>query len=329
MGRLTVRQVARLGQGRHGDEATLYLAVKESGARSWVQRIVASGRRRDIGLGDATLISLASARQKALKNRIAIAEGGDPFAGRGGGRGRPVRRVEAKVAAASAPTFAAAAASAFEANRGRWRSEKTARAWDQELGRYVLPVLGARPINEIERGDVLEVLAPIWSAKPALGRKLRTRLRTVFEWAVGAGHVERNIVDLVAGALPAQPVVREHHSALPYGEVAAALRAVESSGSSVPARACLTFTILTACRSGEGRLATWAEVDVEAREWRIPASRMKSNREHRVPLCDATLAILERRGPACNLGRGRRRGPRVAYPGVEDEVEPRAPRTAL
>ncbi len=288
--RVTGKNIRTLPAGRHsaGETLTLLVGSGSGGARSWVQRVSVGGVRRDIGLGPVALVTLREARGAALENRRDAYRGIDPTAKR-----RKTKTI---------PTFRQAAAETFEAHRGRWRSEKTARGWDQQLERYAYPVLADLPVDQIGRADVLGVLSPVWTVKHALAGKLRGRLRAIFEWAQAHGHVEANVIDLVAGALPAQTAAKTHHKALPHGEVAAALEAVESSGSSLPARACLTFTILTACRSGEARLATWAEVDVEAREWRIPASRTKTAREHRVPLCDATLAILDTVRPLRGAG---------------------------
>ena len=113
---VTVRNASR--PGLHGDGATLYLAVAPGGSKSWIQRVTVDGRRRDIGLGGYPAVSLAKARQRAMANRVAIADGLDPLAEK--------RR-------ANTPTFRAAAAATFEANRPRWRSARTARAWMQSL----------------------------------------------------------------------------------------------------------------------------------------------------------------------------------------------------
>ena len=300
---VTARNIRALPAGRHSAGQTLTLLVgggAGNGQRSWVQRLTINGVRRDIGLGPVALVTLREARGAALENRRDAYRGIDPT-----GRRRKARAV---------PTFREAAGRTFAAYRGRWRSEKTARGWDQQLERYAYPVLADLPVDQIDRPNVLGVLEPLWTSKPALAGKLRGRLRAIFEWAQAHGHVETNVIDLVAGALPAQTAAATHHRALPHGEVAAALRAVECSGSSLPARAALRFTILTACRSGEVRLASWAEVDVEAREWRIPASRMKSNREHRVPLSDAALAVLDTVRPL--RGTGDLLFPSVAKPGA-------------
>ena len=138
------------------------------------------------------------------------------------------------------------------------------------------------------------MLTPIWTVKPEIGRKVGQRIRATLAWAQAHGHVEHNFAgDAINGALPSLPAVKAHFRALPYREVGAALETIEESRASVSAKACLRFVVLTACRSGEARLATWSEVDVDAREWRIPASRMKTEIEHRVPLSDAALDALE------------------------------------
>ena len=124
-------------------------------------------------------------------------------------------------------------------------------------------------------------------------RRVRQRIRTILGWAMAHGFVEYNIVEAITGALPAMPVVKEHHRALPYREVKAALATVEASKASLAVKLCFRFTVLTAARSGEARGAVWSEIDFDAREWRIPSMRMKNGTKHRVPLSNAALAVLE------------------------------------
>ena len=280
MGKLTVVGVKRLTKpGLHADGGTLYLRVGPTGARSWIQRVTVNGRRVDLGLGGWPIVSLKMARDRAFANRRAVAEGRDPL----------VERRRAKV-----PTFRQASERTFEANRARWRSAKTAANWTAQMERHAFPVLADLPVNQIEREHVLRVLTPIWTAHADIARKLRGRIRAVLAWCQAHGYIEHNVAgDVIQGALPAMPAIKAHFRALPYGDVAAALATVQASQASPAAKACFRFLVLTAARSGEARLATWDEVDVEAREWRIPASRMKTNAEHRVPLSDAALAVLE------------------------------------
>ena len=219
------------------------------------------------------------ARDRAFTNRRAVAEGRDPLA----------EKRKARV-----PTFREAATKTYEANRPRWRSEKTAANWIQQLERHAFAVVGDIPVNQIGREHVLRILAPIWTVHPEIARKLRSRIRAILGWAQAHGYVEHNVAgEAVAAALPAMPAVAAHYRALPYRDVGAALDVIATSRASLSARACLRFVVLTACRSGETRLATWSEIDLEAGEWRVPAARMKTGAEHRVPLSDAALEVLE------------------------------------
>ena len=280
MGRLTVGMVKALKEpGRYGDGGTLYLVVAPGGSKSWVQRFTVNGKRRDHGLGGFPLVTLAEAREQAFENRRHAHRGRDPLADK--------RR-------AKVPTFREAAKLAREANRGRWRHAKTAALWNTSLATYAHPVFGDRPVDRIGREDVLRVLTPIWTTKPEIGRKVRQRIRATLAWAQAHGHVEHNVAgEAINAALPSTGALKTNLRALPYRDVSAALATIEGSRASVSARACLRFVVLTACRSGEARGATWAEIDLDAGEWRVPAARMKMGIEHRVPLSDAALAVLE------------------------------------
>ena len=279
MSKLTVAKCNALKKpGLHGDGGGLYLGVKPGGAKSWYQRIVIRGKRRELGLGRFPDVSLAKARALAALNRATVAEGGDPLAN---------KRRE------NAPRFHNAAETVHEANRPRWRSAKHADNWLATLNRHAFPTLGHMTVDAITRTDVLDVLTPIWTSRPETARRVRQRIRTVMQWAVAHGYADHNPAgELIDGALPAMPKVKAHHRALPYLEVPPALELIAQCRSSLAARSCLRFLVLTAVRSGTARGALWAEVDTKAREWRIPGSRMKSGAPHRVPLSDAALATL-------------------------------------
>lgn len=284
MAKLSVAKVRALSRpGRYSDGGTLILNVTPGGSKSWIQRVTVDGVRRDIGLGSFPLVSLAEARDKAFENRRLARGGGDPLAAK--------RKVKA-------PTFREAAQRTHEANRPRWRSERVAKKWWQGLNKHVFPILGDKRVDRIGREDVLRVLTPLWTSRPEQARKLRQAIRSTLAWAQAHGHVDTNIAaDAINGALPAQPAVKEHLRSLPYRDVPDALATVDASRASLFARLCLRFTVLTAARSGESRGATWEEIDLDAREWRIPARRMKSGVEHRIPLSDAALSVLARARP--------------------------------
>ena len=280
MGQLNAAVVRGLTKpGRYGDGGTLFLNIAPGGSKSWIQRLAIDGKRHDIGLGGFPLVTLAEAREAAFENRRLARRGDDPLATK--------RR-------ARAPTFREAAERTFEANRARWRNSKTSSNWLQGMAKRVLPVLGDVRVDAIGREDVLRILTPIWTGKPEIARKLRGRIRAVLAWAQAHGHVEVNVAgEAIDGALPAMPAVKTHFRALPHPEVGAALQTIQTSRAALSSQSCLRFVVLTACRSGEARLATWDEVDLQARTWRVPASRMKGGAEHRVALSDAALEVLE------------------------------------
>ena len=285
MGRLTVAKIKTLRKpGRYSDGRGLYLRVAPGGSRQWIMRVTIDGKRCDLGLGPVDLVTLAEAREMAIDYLRQIRRGGDP---------RAERRKS------SAPTFAQAAAKTLEANRVAWKgSASTARIWSRAMDMYVLPVLGSRRVDQIGRDDLVRMLSPIIADKAAMGRKVRSYVRQVFAWCEAHGHVESNLIDSIGAALPkASGNGGHHHAALPYADVPAALEAIDGTTANEAARACLRFVVLTACRTGEARGATWAEVDLDAREWRVPAERTKTGAEHRVPLSDAALDVLRRVEP--------------------------------
>ena len=168
MARLTVATVRALSEpGRYSDGGTLFMNVALGGSKSWIQRLTIHGKRRDIGLGGFPLVTLAEAREQAFENRRLARRGGDPLAA----RRRP-----------KVPTFREAAERTFEANRGRWRSTKTSANWLQGMAKRVLPVIGDLPVDRIGREDVLRILTPIWTDRPEIARKLRSRIRAVLAW---------------------------------------------------------------------------------------------------------------------------------------------------
>ena len=284
MPQLTATKVRSITKpGRHGDGAGLYLNVTAAGSKSWVQRIVIDGRRRDIGLGGYPAVGLAEARSLAVGNQTAIAKGLDPV-------------IEKRRSAI--PTFREAARQTHQANLPRWRNQRHASSWLQTLERHTFPILGNMPVDRISRADVLEVLTPIWGGRPETAipetaRRVRQRIRTVMRWAMAHGFIESNPAgEAIDGALPPMPKLKAHLRALPYEEVAHALEVVDASQASLAAKFCLRFAVLTAARSGEARGALWDEVDLERALWTVSAGRMKGSLEHRVPLSDAALAVL-------------------------------------
>ena len=265
--------------GRHCDGNGLYLFVQPSGARSWIQRLVIRGRKRELGLGSLALVSLAEAREKALTHRKLARSGGDPLA--------------EKRRAVGIPTFAEAARRVVGQKRAGWRNPGSATNWLRSLDAYVFPRIGKIAVSEVTSADVLEILTPIWHLKAETARAVRHRMRAVLEWSIAMGWRTDNPCDRLLPVLGPQHDVVQHRRALPHGKVAAALARVRVSEPATADRLALEFLVLTAARGGEVRGALWTEIDREDGVWTIPASRMKANRPHRVPLCGRALEILD------------------------------------
>jgi integrase len=302
---LTPIQVRNAQPGRHADGDGLYLLVKKTGARSWVFRFMLNGRSRDIGLsrcpeaidlmaksGGAEL-TLAQARDVAAIYRIKVKAGIDPLTEREVSEARAA--AEAQAQRAAAVTFRDAAEMYLSANEKSWRNPKHRQQWRNTLEAYVFPVMGDIPVADISTPMVLRVIEPMWQAKPETASRVRGRIETILDAAAvrgfRAGDNPARWRGHLARLLPARTKLsRGHHEALDYRqmpEFISALRARQAV-----AALALEFTILTAARTGEVLGATWAEVDLDAALWTVPAARMKAGKEHRVPLSDRAVAIL-------------------------------------
>ena len=270
----------RYGDGRGGLGLSLLVKPASRGgfSKSWSQSVRLSGKPTSIGLGRYPVVTLAMARERALENARAIAEGRDP------------RR-----SARTAPTFAEACETVIAIHAGSWKPDgRTEQSWRATLRDYVLPRLGAMPVDAIAGADVMDVLLPIWFAKRDTARSVRQRIGAVMKWAVAQGHRPDNPAgDALSAALPNNAGPRRHHRALPYAEVGAALARVRASGAHTGTVLGFELLVLTAARSGEVRNARWEEFDREGAVWTIPAARMKAGREHRVPLSPRALAVLD------------------------------------
>ena len=284
---LTARRVATAKPGRHSDGRGLILLVKPSGARSWVLRYQIDGRRRDMGLGAWPEVTLAMARERGLAARRLTAEGRDPLSEK-----KRVKRLR----------FRDAADALIDSKRSGWRSPKHAAQWVSTLETFAYPVLGDLDVRSIGTSEVLATLKPIWVEKTETASRLRQRIEAVLDYARALGAREgenparwRGHLDHV---LPRPSKVHSviHYPALNW-RAAPAFMAELAACDGGSARA-LAFLIFTAARSGEVRGATWHEMDLEARVWTVPASRIKAGKEHRIPLSEAALAQLaEPRAP--------------------------------
>ncbi|RDL49745.1 putative prophage CPS-53 integrase [Ensifer sp. M14] len=267
--------------GKYADGNGLYLVVDPSGAKRWLLRIVVQGKRRDIGLGGLSMVSLAEAREKAVEHRKVAREGGDPLAAK-----RAAQRI--------IPTFKVAAETFHAEHKPTWKNAKHVQQWINTLTQYAFPTIGDLRVDRVETPDILRVLSPIWLTKPETARRVRQRLGNIFDWAKAAGHrAGDNPVDGVARGLPKQTAKGRHHKAMAYADVSAFIIAMRATNSNTITKLAFEFLILTAVRTGEARLAEWVEIDFKEKLWIVPAERMKAKRIHRVPLADHCVEILE------------------------------------
>lgn len=285
MGKLTAVAVkaALAKPGTYQDGDGLFLKVDKRGGAAWKLRLQRDGKRTDYGLGSAKLVTLAEARERAAQCRNAVkVEKRDVLA-------------EKKNATAAKVTFSGAARQYHKENQAGWKSDVYTRQWLASLENYAFQKIGGRPVGGIVAADIIDVLTPIWQEIPETARQVRNRICAVLDYAHAKGwrstEAPSGNGSLKAGrGLPRQVKARENRKSMPYVAVPPFLTALRRKPSF--GRLALELLILTGVRSQEVRLATWAEFDLQARLWTIPADHMKRSKAHMVPLSDAALAVL-------------------------------------
>jgi len=280
---LSSRTVSTLTKpGRYSDGGNLYLAVQDSGSKSWVFRWKRSGVVSELGLGSFPDNSLAMARDKARAAREALAMGRDPKS--------VIRQAD------GVPTFGELSDKHIEAMQKEWKNAKHIAQWRMTMAEYAKP-LRKMPVDTIQTADVLRVLKPLWQTVPETAQRLRGRIEAILAAATAHGYRDgmnpaqwRNHLERL---LPARgKLTRGHQKAMPFADVPAFMTTLRGKGGMTPL--ALEFAILTAARSGEVRGATWQEIDLANAVWTVPASRMKAKEEHQVPLAKPALALLRR-----------------------------------
>ena len=288
--RLTALAIKRVkARGYYHDGGGLYLAVDRSGNRSWVFRYGAQGARHH-GLGPLHTVTLAEARERARQCRLLLLDGRDPITEK--------RARKAALAAEQAKqiTFEAAAEKYIDDHHAAWKNPKNKQQWENTLATYAHPIIGKLPVAAIDTTLIMRVLEPIWRTKTETASRVRMRIERILAWATvhsfrtgdnparWRGHLDN--------LLPAQGKIApvQHHAALPYVEVPAFIAKLRARDGAALA---FEFLILTASRTEEVLGATWDEFDLDIGLWTVPAERMKSGREHRVPLTDRAIDILK------------------------------------
>ena len=273
-------------KGRHGDGGGLYLAIDDGDRRRWVFlfRDRQTKKLREMGLGSASTVTLAKAREKAAECRRQLDAGLNPIAA-----------ADAAQKTKAVPTFGAIADQFLESMSSSWRNEKHRAQWKMTLEEYAKP-LRDKPVDEIGVEDVLAVLKAHWEQRPETAGRLRGRIERVLNAAKAQGYRTGENPAAWRGhlenLLPArQKLSRGHHVAMPWVDVPAFMTALRQREG--VAALAVEFLIQTAARSGEVRGAAPGEFDLKAKIWVVPAERMKAGREHRVPLVARAVEIVE------------------------------------
>ena len=285
--------------GKYPDGGNLYLQIAESGrkdgssivTRSWLFRYSRFAKDTWLGLGPYPDVSLAEARDLATAERKKKRSGIDPLTD------KRTRRRAIRAAHENMMSFAECAEKYVDSQAPSWSNSKHVAQWRSTLTNIAGPVIGHLPVDQVDTVLVLRCLEPIWNEKTETANRLRGRIEAVLDWATVRGYRKGDNPARWRGHLnkllpkPGKVAPVKHHPALPYSDIGEFMLLLRASPGAA-ARA-LEFTILTAARTSEVILAQWSEFNLHGKAWRVPAERMKSKREHRVPLSPAAIGVLE------------------------------------
>jgi len=291
--RLSALEVKSLSKpGHYSDGGGLYLQVSRFDTKSWVFKYTVHGKTRGMGLGPTHTFSLAEARDKSADLRKVVAEDRDPI------EERKLARLKAKTEAESVMTFKTAVEHCLAKKESEFRNPKHRKQWRSTLDTYANPIIGNINVSHISMQDILRVLEPIWMTKTETASRLRGRIEAVLSWATVAGFRKGENPARWAGNLkellpkPSSMKASKSHPAVSLHDLPVWFSCLKDRNG-MAARA-LEFLTLCASRSGEVRGALWDEIDLEKGLWVIPASRMKMQKEHRIPLTKDAVSLLKR-----------------------------------
>ena len=295
---------------KHADGQGLYLHVKDAG-KYWRMSYRFDGKQKLLALGVYPAVSLAKARQRRDKARELLAEGIDPSAAK--------KEEKQATAVAAANTFESVAREWMEKTAAD-RIESTQLKRKTWLEKDVFPFIGDMPIAKIGPRDVLGALR-IMEGRGALDAVQRVKqvCGQVFRYAVASGSADRDVTQDLKGALAKH--VAENFAAITEPKQAGELmRSIFDYAGHPYTVAALKLTPLVFVRPGELRAAEWAEIDMDAAEWRIPGSKMKMKVDHLVPLSTQAVEILRGMHPITGHGK-------YVFPGLRTGERPMSENT--
>lgn len=291
-----VRQVKHTGKAagdKYADGGGMYLLVK-AGGKYWRQDYTYIGKRKTLALGVYPAVTLAQARKRRDKARELLADGIDP--------GIAKREEKQAKAAAAGNTFEAVAEQWLKATAAK-RAAITQDKVTTWLRKDVFPHIGKMPITAIGPRDVLAVVRKM-EARGVIdsAKRVAQICGQVFRFAVAEGTAERDVTADLRGAF--QHAEKKHYAAITdpakLGELLRSIHAYTGHPGTVAAMKLAPMVFL---RPGELRTGEWAEIDLEAAEWRIPGRKMKMGNDHIVPLSRQAVEILRSLHPITGHGR--------------------------
>ena len=306
-----IRNAKRADKPRKlADGGGLYLLIQPGGGRWWRLDFRFDGKRRTLSMGVYPDVMLGEARQRRDEARRLLSQGIDPG---------EHRKLTKNTLPQDADSFEAVAREWYARFSPGWvptHGEKIIR----RLERDIFPWIGARPVGGITAPELLAVLRRIEArGRLETAHRAHQNCGAVFRYAVATGRAERDPSGDLRGALP--PASKRHHAAVIHPKaIAELLRVLDGYTGSFVTACALRLAPLVFVRPGELRRAEWAEIDLDAAEWRIPAAKMKMRALHVVPLADQALAILRELRPL--TGRGR-----YVFPGARSTDRPMSENT--
>lgn len=270
--------------GKHFDGGGLYLELTKAGGRYWRMKYRHGGKEKRLAFGVYPAVGLKDARDLAAQARKVIQAGDDP--------GELRKAEKAKAAHEAVNTLEAVARDWMKHQAARWEPVTLERI-RASLEADIFKPLGARPLASIKPGEVMAAVKKVEArgAGDQAGRILQ-RVKAIYRWAVTHERIESNpMLDLVPSEI-LKPRTVNHRAALSDRDLPAFLAKLAEYDGDPHTVHALRLLMLTATRPGEVRGATWAEFDLDAALWIIPAERMKMRNEHRVPLSQQALDVL-------------------------------------
>jgi integrase len=266
-----------------GDTGGLYLEVVPAGGKWWRFKYRHGGKEKRLALGTYPDTGLAQARDKRDAARKLLAAGVDP------GEHRKAAKAAGEERAAN--SFEVIAREWFAKHEPLWTQGHSSKVIAR-LENDAFPWLGSRPIADITAKELLATVNRIVDrgAIESAHRVLQY-CSQVLRYAIVTGRTERNPAADLRGALP--PVKQTHHAAIIEPQaIGGLLRAIDGYQGSFVTRCALQLAPLLFVRPGELRHAEWAEFDLDAGQWNLPAEKMKMREPHLVPLAPQAVAIL-------------------------------------